>query len=65
MLSLPMRYVDVIFEDGTKENVAMQDTLDKKEAHEFQTDWSVWRDKKVVRVELRKRDGTVLKFFEF
>lgn len=64
MLSHPSRYVYVYCEDGTRENVAMDDTLNRDEAIEFCRYFEKWWKKKVIKVTL-ERYGEVFKAFQF
>ena len=56
MFNLPHRWVFVFYEDGTRENVANQDTLSAAEARALKFNWEKWRNKKVIAVMLLAPD---------
>ena len=65
MLAMPTSNVYVYYEDGKRENVAIQDDLDKNDAYEFKVLYEKVRRKFVIMVTLETRNGDTLSRFVF
>ena len=65
MLNLPTRYTYVYYEDGTRDNVAMEDTLTKAEAERYKAMWEKHRKKAVILVSLENGRGDCITRFVF